>query len=221
MYDRGQIMTEDERIEIIDWLCRSYFSMYIISPSVVRPTPGRLRKQLSALDNDVPMAIWRIRQRIVDKEGLSGYITEPLMRDLISIMLPGGKIHPHKDVNVGDFIHSRFNVFLQVPPDDFKTYYGGKRVEAVQGHYTLCRSGQDVHWSDALTGKVPRITISFGFLIPKAVLERMYYPPFVRGMTPASPSPLEVENVRADVAVNVFGGVGWYSGDFGKIINAD
>ena len=213
-------MTEEERIEIIDWLCSSYFSMYIISPSVVKPTPGRLRKQLSALDKDVPVAIWRIRQRIVAKEGLSGYITEPYMRDLISIMLPGGKIHPHKDVNVGDFIHSRFNVFLQIPPDDFKTYYGGKRVEAVQGHYTLCRSGQDIHWSDVLKGEVPRITISFGFLIPKAILERMYYLPFARGITPACPSPLEVENVRTNLAVNVFGGIWWYSGEFGKIINS-
>lgn len=221
MRDRGRIMTEAERLEIIDWICSEFFSMIIISPSVIDGRkPGRVRKQLSPLDPDVPAAIWRIRQRIVEKEELRPYMKEPVMQDLISIMLPGGKIYPHVDHNIGEYIHSRFNVFVQLPQGQASTYYGGKRIEAVEGHYTLCRSGLDTHWSDVLRSPVPRINLSFGFLIPREVLDRKYEMVLVKSIPDrTTPDPLEVEYARIPIAL-IFGSAWWWSGEFGKKINA-
>jgi len=214
-------MTEAERLEIIDWICSEFFSMIIISPSVIDGRkPGRLRKQLSPLDPDVPAAIWRIRQRIVEKEELRPYMKEPVMQDLISIMLPGGKIYPHVDHNIGEYIHSRFNVFVQLPQGQASTYYGGKRIEAVEGHYTLCRSGLDTHWSDVLRSPVPRINLSFGFLIPREVLNRKYDMILVKSIpNQQMPDPLDVEYARLWTA-QIFGSAWWWSGEFGKKINA-
>ncbi len=221
MRDRGRIMTETERLEIVNWICSEFFSMIIISPSVFdRQKPGRVRKQLSPLDPDVPAAIWRIRQRIVEKEGLRPYMKEPIMQDLISIMLPGGKINPHMDQNVGEYIHSRFNVFVQLPRGQMSTYYGGKRIEAVEGHYTLCRSGMDMHWSDILRDPVPRINLSFGFLIPREVLNRKYDMILVKSISDQQmPDPMDVEYARLWTA-QIFGSAWWWSGEFGKKINA-
>ena len=219
-------MTEAERVEIVEWLCSIYFSMIVISPSVTGKGPGRLRKQLLPLDRDVPLAVWRIRSRIVEREGLQAFCKEPIMEDLISIMLPGGKIYPHRDLNLGDYIHSRFNVFVQLPPGEFNTFYGGRRIEAVEGHYTLCRSGLDTHWSDVLENPVPRITLSFGFLIPLETVNRMYEglgsaQPLPKALLPPkapSPTPLEIENARL-WAAQAFGMKWWYSGEYGKRVS--
>ena len=143
------------------------------------------------------------------------------MQDLISVMLPGGKIFPHRDVNIGEYIHSRFNVFIQLPRDQCRTFYGGEQIEAVEGHYTLCRSGTDMHWSDVLRSPVPRINLSFGFLIPRDVLNRKYEFPLVKTPVGAQPmpDPLTVEHNRLWAAQG-FGSVWWWSGEFGRKINA-
>lgn len=221
MRDRGQIMTEAERQEILEWVCANFFSMIVISPSLLDgQKPGRVRKQLSPLDPDVPAAIWRIKKRIVEREGLEPYMTEPIMKDLISVMLPGGKIFPHRDLNIGEYIHSRFNVFIQLSHDECRTFYGGERIEAVEGHYTLCRSGTDMHWSDIHRSPVPRINLSFGFLIPREVLNRKYEFPLIK--TPVGerpmPDPLTVEHARLWAAQG-FGSAWWWSGEFGNKIN--
>ena len=83
----------------------------------------------------------------------------------IGIILPGGSIHMHKDPNVDNDIHCRFNVFLELPVKGGDTYYADKQVDAKEGHYVLSRSGLDLHWSTPVEEGM-RITISFGFMIP-------------------------------------------------------
>ena len=186
-------MSEEERLEIINWFCDNYFRMNIIPNN-------RIDYTLRVFDKTVPTTIWKIKKRIIEKEGLQGYLQEPIYRDFIAAILPGGRIHRHKDVNIGDFIHSRFNVFIRVPSKDMRTYYNGNIINSKEGHYTLCRSGLDYHWSTPTNENVPRISISFGFLIPKAILNNMYKFPLQRSITDNStPSPLEVERLRLGV----------------------
>ena len=183
MHDRGRIMTEAERLECINWACGLFFRMIYLGNR-------RLEYRLSALDAEVPAPIWRIRRRLVEAERLGGFIREPIFRDILYIIMPKGFIHRHSDPNMGEYIHTRFNVFLQVPAEGAKTYYGGELVDAKEGHYTMCRSGLDQHWSDPVEG-VPRITLSFGFLVPRATVLRMYKAPIEREED-AAPGAVEV-----------------------------
>jgi len=162
-------MTEAERHEILDWACGIFFTMKYLGNQ-------RLEYTLSALDN-IPASLWRVRKRLVETERLGGFIQEPIFKDILYIIMPNGFIHRHRDPSLGEYIHTRFNVFLQVPAEGSKTYYGGELVDAVEGHYTMCRSGLDHHWSDPIKGSVPRITLSFGFLVPRPLVLKMYKAP--------------------------------------------
>ena len=65
----------------------------------------------------------------------------------------------------------RFNIFLQVGECD--TYYGGYLVEAKNGHYVMCRSGADIHWTSLNMG-CSRIALSFGYLLPRWKMDELY-----------------------------------------------
>ena len=184
MRDRGQIMTEAERLEILDWACGIFFTMKYLGNR-------RMEYTLSALDPAIPAPVWRVRKRLVEVERLGGFVQEPVFKDILYIIMPNGFIHRHRDPNLGEYIHTRFNVFLQVPEEGAKTYYGGELVDAKEGHYTMCRSGLDQHWSDPIGGSVPRVTLSFGFLVPRPAVLRMYK------------APLEVEEEDKPSAVAV------------------
>ena len=77
----------------------------------------------------------------------------------------------------------------------------------------------DVHWSDVLRSPIPRINLSFGFLIPKEALNKKYNMVLVKSIPDEStPDHLEVEYARLWTA-RAFGSVWWWSGEFGKKIN--
>lgn len=177
-------MTEAERREILDWACSIFFTMKYLGNR-------RLEYTLSALDNSVPASLWRIRKRLVEVERLGGFIQEPVFKDILYIIMPKGYIHKHRDPNLGEYIQTRFNVFLQVPVEGSRTYYGGELVDAKEGHYTMCRSGIDHHWTDPIEGSVPRISLSFGFLVPRPLVLKMYKAPLELDEE-AMPSALEV-----------------------------
>ena len=184
MYDRGQIMTEEERLQVLNWVCANFYSSY---PH--RPDFTFTEIPLYETDDKLPPILWTIRNRILEIEGLKEYSESysekfflkyhsdliGVTRDKISIIHPGktwSKIYPHIDVNQPDRIHTRFNVFVQVPTSG-ETYYAGDRVEVKQGGYVICRSGMDRHWTDPMEGQ-PRITISFGFQLPLDKLDEIY-----------------------------------------------
>jgi hypothetical protein len=168
MYDRGRIMTEEERHEIIEFVCAIFFE------TRSRPDKLVLSYDLTPLDKSIPISIWRIKKRIVERENLYPYSIEPIFRDFIGIILTGGSIGKHTDKNIGEFVHTRFNVFIELPNGHVKTYYGNKEVDSKKGHYTMCRSGMDMHYTDTNIHYLPRITLSFGFLIPRRVLNTQY-----------------------------------------------
>jgi hypothetical protein len=170
MWDRGEIMTETERLEILNWACNIFFTMNYLSNR-------RLDYKLSVLDRTVPVGVWRIKKRLIAAERLGGFIQEPIFTDILTVIMPSGFIPGHEDPNIGEYVHTRFNVFLQEPVGGSKTYYGGGLVDAKERHYTMCRSGLDQHWSDPIEGSVPRMTLSFGFLVPRATVLKMYKAP--------------------------------------------
>jgi hypothetical protein len=93
------------------------------------------------------------------------------------VILPGGNINAHSDLNQPGRIHSRFNVFLKVPSQGGGTFYGGEPVETKERGYVLCRSGLDEHWAEEIGPGSPRITLSFGFQLPFERLNQLCRPP--------------------------------------------
>jgi hypothetical protein len=166
MKNRGVIMSEEERISVLNW---------------VKDTVGvglrdkRIHIDLDESDATIPQAIWDIKQRIVERENLHGYEKEPVYKDFLAIVLPGGMFIPHTDPNKGECIHTRFNVFFQLPEKGGRVYYSGKLIESKEGCYVMCRSGLDIHWGDKNKDTKGRVSISFGFLIPRTNVDKIYY----------------------------------------------
>jgi hypothetical protein len=184
MYNRGEIMSEEERLGFINWICENLNKLTVYRSGLVGETFYRENK-------DVPAIVWTILDRIIERESLQEYKDsyndaffkkyhggkEGVYRDHVAIIFPGKNIRKHTDVNQPGLVHSRFNVFFQVPTSGGKTYYGNDVVEIKERGYVLCRSGIDTHWTEIIQGDRPRITISYGFQLPLWKLDEMYKVP--------------------------------------------
>jgi hypothetical protein len=161
MYDRGAIMSEEERLKIKNW-CLSVCSTSKILSFY------RACFALNPNDKSIPPIIFEIKRRIIEKEKLTGFQEEPRLKDFVAFILPGGRIPMHKDPNdaFSKLYHVRFNIFIETPRKGCATYYGGTKVTAIPGNYVFSRSGIDEHWSDRNEDIRPRISLSFGYLLP-------------------------------------------------------
>jgi len=165
MGDRGVIMTEEERLKLVRWS----YSMI----KDMRELPyGRSDYFLYPNDTKIDELVWKVKKRIVDREGLRLSKAEPVFGDFVAMIHKGGKIHKHKDGNEDGFIHSRFNVILQHSGSG-NTYYNDKPLRVKEGSYVLCRSGLDYHWTDENASSRERISLSFGYFLPETFVNRL------------------------------------------------
>ena len=159
-------MSEDERKKIVIWA----YSMFNDTKALPY---GRSEYKLDPTDKKVDELIWKVKRRIVEREGLRLSKAEPLYKDFLGIIHKGGKIHKHKDPNEDPLIHVRFNVILQLPGSG-ETYYNDIPLRVKEGSYVLCRSGMEYHWTDENKSDKERITLSFGYLLPPSFVNRLY-----------------------------------------------
>lgn len=158
-------MTEDERLKLVRWA----YTMF----KDARELPyGRSDYFLYPNDPKVDELVWEVKKRIIDREGLRLSKGEPVFKDFLGIIHKGGKIHKHKDGNVGSLIHSRFNVILQHSGSG-ETYYSDKPLRVKEGAYVLCRSGMEYHWTDENNSSRERISLSFGYILPPSFVTRL------------------------------------------------
>jgi hypothetical protein len=78
----------------------------------------------------------------------------------------------------------------------------------------MCRSGMDMHYTDTNIHYLPRITLSFGFLVPRHVLNTQYASiprPVVR-TEPLCPSDIEILTHILQTSVQSFGFKLWSGG---------
>jgi len=158
-------MSDEERIEIIQSLTD------ILNPKDTKCSDpfNRIVMYFYEFYERLPPLIYEIKNRIIKKENLVNCFEEPhWLPHFVGLILPGGKIQRHTDINFGDLIHIRVNVFLLQPHENFKTYYDDNVVNCDGCTYVICRSGMDYHWTDTNIYSLPRIFISFGFLLPKS-----------------------------------------------------
>ena len=172
-------MSEEERVTILDWI-ESNADNFTVAPDNKRihifvkdatstVTSTRAQKQiLPPYTTTFPSCVWKIKERLIEKEKLHEYVQEPTHQDFIAVISTHGYIEKHKDENTGDAIHCRFNVFIELPKKGGETYYDGKIVSTKEREYSFVKSGFDFHWTN-LIEEGRRISLSFGFLIPITV----------------------------------------------------
>lgn len=153
-----EVVSIKEQAEIIDWANNNY----------IRFIPNGYGRQYKLLQDlpDIPQCVWEIKKRVIEIEKLYDYIQEPTYKDFIGYITDGGQIHPHKDRNFQDLIHTRFNVFIQLPEEGGMPIYNHKRIQVYERTYCICHAGAYTHFCEKVKGKKARIVLSFGFLVP-------------------------------------------------------
>jgi hypothetical protein len=191
MYNRGEIMTTEECCQLNAWATKLYTNGQLDALS-----NDRFELKLSCDNKNVIPLVFEIKKRINEREGLSSFKCETVIKDFLAVIPTNGYIHKHTDPN--DFqtnlFHVRFNVFINMPPNDVgATYYNGVTINSVKCCYVLCRSGIDEHWSDVNTSDVPRISLSFGYLLPAEKIDELTKDPSIG--TYAKYHPLALQNI--------------------------
>lgn len=152
------VVTIEEQQKIIEWANQNYHNF----------KPNGYSRQYNCLNyfDDIPQCVWDIKDRIIKKENLYEYQQEPIFRDFISYIQEGGKIQPHIDSNVDGYVHTRFNVFIQLPIKGGLPIYNNKIIQVNELEYIKCFSGLYKHHCQKVESDKPRIILSYGFLIP-------------------------------------------------------
>jgi hypothetical protein len=157
-YNRGFIITEEERINILEWC------------NINLKNATKISNQFFIYNiSEFPNFITNVKKKIEEKENLqyfedSTYVTD----DFIAYVLKDGQIQKHTDRNdiANNLYHIRFNLFISSPYNTCNTYYSNNLIDTTECTYTLCKSGIDSHKIDVNTSDVPRITLSFGYMLP-------------------------------------------------------
>lgn len=166
-YDSDFCMSEDEREQVVSLVIKHKDKFHATGFR-------RYRFQFDKLDN-IPDVLKNLRKRIVEREDLSKYETDPTFGDSISYMVNGGELHPHKDPQHDGKEHVRFNVYVQLPEYGGRPIYAGVQHNLKERQYICCRSSIDLHSVTRCVGSRMRIMVSFGFIIPKEEIGEITY----------------------------------------------
>jgi hypothetical protein len=162
-----EILTNEEQEIIVQWVKKNYLRL---------KKNGEYKYMKSMYEiPDIPKIVWEIRKRIVEKENLQNAKQDPLFKDTIGCMLNGGQLHKHTDPNIDDLIHTRFNVYVQLPNEGGYPIYDDKTYKLKERTYICCRAGLDYHCCEKVIGDRERIILSYGFLLPKERVENIKY----------------------------------------------
>jgi hypothetical protein len=161
------IIDEEEQKEIVLWVKENYKKF----------NNNGHQKYMKSIDElyNVPQVIWKIKKKIIEKENIFDAIQEPLFRDSIGCMFNGGKLHQHIDPNKNGLIHTRFNVYVQLPFEGGYPIYNNKLCKLKERTYICCRAGVDLHECQEVKGDRERIIISYGFLLPPNRIKNVIY----------------------------------------------
>jgi len=159
-------MSEEERKKLVEWA-------YSMKPHLKPLSHNRSEYVMYPSDSKVSEIIWKVKKRIVEREGLRLSRPEPRYKDFLAFINKDGFIHKHTDPNEPPLYHARFNVILQSPGSG-NTYYSNKIVTVKEGSYVFCRSGLEYHSTDVNESDKERISLSFGYMLPLNFIERLY-----------------------------------------------
>jgi hypothetical protein len=143
----------------------------------------RFKKPFNLLPH-VPELVYNIKKRIEERErtddlDLSQFQEEPTLFNAIGVGFHGAQLHKHTDPNTPGFVHVRYNVYLQIPIVGGLPVYNKNIIHIRERNYVCCNSGTDEHYSLKVLGSIPRIILSYGYLVPndkmKYILNKLVY----------------------------------------------
>jgi hypothetical protein len=174
MNENRVVVLPEEQSNIIEWINSNYSSLnqntnasgcFCDIEQILNINKGNSKNQ------EIYSTIVAIRNRIVEREKLQKYKTCEALPDLIYCMESGTKLHDHDDSGykkTNDGIQIRFNVCIQKPEEGGRPIYAGKLIDLLDREYVICRAEIDKHSSEWIKGNLPKICISFGFIIDYA-----------------------------------------------------
>jgi len=174
MNENRVVVLPEEQVSIIEWINSNYSCLnqntnasgcFCEIEQILNINKGNSKNQ------EIYNSIVAIRNRIVEREKLQKYKTCEALPDLIYYMESGTKLHDHDDSGykkTNDGIQIRFNVCIQKPEEGGRPIYAGKLIDLLEREYVICRAEIDKHSSEWIKGGLPKICISFGFIIDYA-----------------------------------------------------
>lgn len=163
--DDDVICSLDEQKTIIEWTKKNY---HLFKKNGF----NRYNCLMSNFDH-IPQCVWNIKNKIISRENLYNYQQEPLYKDSLGYMFDDSQLHVHIDPNVGNLIHTRFNVYVKLPSEGGYPIYNGKVLRLKERTYLCCRAGLEPHFCQKVKGD--RIILSYGFLMPIDVINKINY----------------------------------------------
>lgn len=112
-----------------------------------------------------PPCVQAIKSMVEEFYGVQDAPQEPMFKDLIGFITEGGAVHEHSYPNVGDLVHTRFNVLLSKPESGGEPVISGKIIQVEEGDTWRCNAGLEKHSCTKVVGSKPRIVLSFGYLL--------------------------------------------------------
>jgi len=127
-------------------------------------------RRFSRLDNfnSIPNIIHTIKQRVIDVENIKNVMEAPQNADWIGIQWESAFVEPHLDDNGNNknYYTRRYNILISYPEEGGQPIYGNEILEVKERMMWRCDAGLIEHSSIQNKGKIPRINLSFGFLMP-------------------------------------------------------
>ena len=164
------ILSLEEQQIIVNWINENYKLLECNGHNRYKIKLSLLKEKI-----EIPNCIYEIKKRIIEAELLHDFDGEPLFEDSIGYMLNGAKLHKHTDPNHNNLVHTRFNVYVQLPYEGGYPIYNNNLYKLKERTYICCRAGIDYHECQEVKGDKPRIMLSFGFLLPLDRVSKIIY----------------------------------------------
>jgi hypothetical protein len=114
---------------------------------------------------DPPPEVWIIKRSIISEFALTNATLEPMYKDFCGYTPEGRWVQRHKDYDVGDKKHVRFNVMVLKPEGGGAPIQDDIEISVEDGDVWRCNAGSVYHGTTTVIGSRPRIILSYGFLI--------------------------------------------------------
>lgn len=167
-YGYRDFITEDERIELEKWALSIKDKMGVTTPvnDEEDQMDNKLMRHMKILktEDEKPEIFHRIRNRLIELEGIKNPIHAPRNYDWIGIVGKDSYVEPHYDDNLDeDHYTVRYNVIVSKPENGGRPIYDGDIIPYEERMVWRCDAGLVKHQSEKVMDDKLRINLSFGF----------------------------------------------------------
>jgi len=150
----NNFITEEERITLVKWAYSNNENMTVNPMGPFR----QYCKIQNSKNNELALTI---ENRINNKFSLEkkGFIEEPSLGSILSVINPGGFVHTHKDEGP----QHRFNLIVQLPTTGGKPIYDDSLLSVKERDLLYYRPDLFFHGTTMVQGEKDRIVISYGW----------------------------------------------------------